>query len=180
MKIGLHEAVRAPNLFAIFELHCPATGTFFTPIGELGLALHEIWEISNLPMDSMSYEEYFSCVMELEQMEKDDPEMFETYQELMCHFYISMDVHNTHENANTIKVLVDYLFSILDGAPKDVQFSIPEDDIRQKMISSAHEDIILEEEDGFTRRVTGSRAFTIRRSTLCLEKLSSLASCRSG
>ena len=50
-KIGLHEAVRAtchrmkisvPNFFAIFELYCPATGTFFTAIGELGLALHEM------------------------------------------------------------------------------------------------------------------------------------------
>ena len=39
-----------------------------------------MWEISNLPMGSKPYEEYFPCTMELEQMEKDDPEMFETYQ----------------------------------------------------------------------------------------------------
>ena len=47
MKIGLHEAVRAtcygieinvPNFFAIFELYCPTTGIFFTPVGELGCA----------------------------------------------------------------------------------------------------------------------------------------------
>jgi len=38
--------------------------------------LHEMWEIFNLPMGSMSYDGYFPCTMELEQMEKDDPEMF--------------------------------------------------------------------------------------------------------
>jgi len=104
MKIGIHEAVRAtcngieisvPNFFAIFELYCPASGTFFTPVGELGLALHEMKEISNLPMGSMPYKEYFPYSMELKQMEKDDPEMFETYRELMCHFYICIDVHIT-------------------------------------------------------------------------------------
>jgi len=103
MKIGLHEAVRAtcygikismPHFFVIFKLCCPATGTFFTTVGKLRLALHEMWEISNLPMGSMSYEEYFPCTIKLKKMEKDDPEMFETYQKLMCHFYICMDIHN--------------------------------------------------------------------------------------
>jgi len=109
MKLRLHEAVKAtchgieisvPNFFAIFELYCPASGTFFTPVGELGSALHEMWEVSNLPMGSMPYEEYFPCTMELEQMEKDNPKMFATYRELMCHFYICMDVHNARGNVN--------------------------------------------------------------------------------
>ena len=138
MKIRLHEAVRAtyyeieisvPNFFTIFELYYPASGTFFTPVSELGLALHEMWEISNDPMGSMSYEEYFSCIKELEQMEKDNPEMFETYRELMCHFYICMDIHNVRGNANGINIWADYLFSILEGAPEDVQLPILEEDI---------------------------------------------------
>jgi len=111
--LELHKAVRAtgngmeisvPNFFYIFELYCPASGMFFTPVDELELALHEMWEIFYLPMGSMPYKEYFSCTMELEQMEKDDPEMFETYQELMYYFYIYMDIHNARENANGIKV----------------------------------------------------------------------------
>ena len=69
-------------------------------------------------MGSMPYEKYFPYTMELEQMEKDDPEMFETYQKLMCYFYICMDVHNTRRNANGIKVWADYLFPVLDYAPK--------------------------------------------------------------
>jgi len=52
-----------------------------------------------------------------------------------------MDIHNTHGNANGIKVWADYLFPVLDDALKKVQFSIPDADINQKMISSAHEDV---------------------------------------
>ena len=41
-RLGLYGAVRATcygiqmsvaNFYAIFELYCPATGTFFTPVG---------------------------------------------------------------------------------------------------------------------------------------------------
>jgi len=96
MRLGLHETIRAtchgieisvPNFYAIFELYCPALGTFFTPVDDLRLALHEIWEISNLSMGSMPYDEYFPCTMELQQM-VDNSKMFETYRELVCHFYI--------------------------------------------------------------------------------------------
>ena len=67
-RLRLREAVRATyygiqinvtNFYAIFELYCPATGTFFTPVGELGMALHEMWEVSALPMGSLPYEKYF-------------------------------------------------------------------------------------------------------------------------
>ena len=105
-----------PNFFAIFKLYCSASGTFFTPVGKLGLALHKMWEVSNLLMSSMMYGEYFSCTMKLEQMEKDNPDMFETYR-VICHFYICMDVHNARENVNGMKVWADYLFHALDDAP---------------------------------------------------------------
>ena len=64
--------------------------------------------------------------MELEKIEKDDPEMFETYREYMSHFYICMDVHNTRGNANGRKVWADYLFPVLDDAQEKFQFPIPE------------------------------------------------------
>jgi len=75
----LREAIRATcygiqmsvaNFYAILELYCPATGTFFTPVGELGMALHEMWEVSTLPMGSHPYEEYFLCEAELMLLEK--------------------------------------------------------------------------------------------------------------
>jgi len=50
-RLGLHEAVRATcygirmsvvNFYAMLELCCPSTRTFFTHVGELGMALHEM------------------------------------------------------------------------------------------------------------------------------------------
>ena len=67
-RLELHEAVRATcygirmsvaNFYAILELYCPSTRTFFTPVGELDMAPHEMWEVSTLPMGSLPYEEYF-------------------------------------------------------------------------------------------------------------------------
>ena len=58
------------NFYAIFELYYPAIGTFFTPIGKLGMALHEMWEVSALPLGSLLYEEYFPCEAELALLEK--------------------------------------------------------------------------------------------------------------
>ena len=64
--LRLYEAVRATsyrtkisilNFYTIFELYCLALGTFFTPVGKLGLALHEMWEVSNLSIGSIPYEE---------------------------------------------------------------------------------------------------------------------------
>jgi len=97
-RLGLYEAVRATcygiqmsvaNFYAIFELYFLGTGTFFTPVGELGMTLHERWEVSALLMGSLPYEEYFPCEVKLALLEKQEPALFETYRELMCHFYIS-------------------------------------------------------------------------------------------
>ena len=99
-------------------------------------------------MGLMPYVEYFPCAMKLEQMENDDLEMFKIYGELICHFYICMDVHNTRGNASGIKVWADYLLPILDGASEDIQFPIPEENIHQKMVSNAHGDVVLEDDDG--------------------------------
>ena len=72
--LGLYKAIKAtcfgisisiPTFYAILEMYCPASRTFLTPVGELGMALHETWEISNLLMDSLPYKEYFSCAKEL-------------------------------------------------------------------------------------------------------------------
>jgi len=68
--LGFYKAVRAtyfginisiPTFYAILEMYCPVSGIFFTLVGELGMALHEIWEVSNLPMGPLPCEEYFSC-----------------------------------------------------------------------------------------------------------------------
>ena len=92
------------NFCAFLELYSPSTGTFFTHVGELGMALHEVWEISALQMGSLPYKEYLPCEAELALLEKHKPSLFETYGELMFHFYICLDVHNGFkENSNMLK-----------------------------------------------------------------------------
>ena len=87
-RLRLCEVVRATcygiqmsvaNFYTIFELYCPATGTFFTPVGKLGMVLHEIWKVFALPMGSLPYEEYFPYEVELALLEKQEPALFEIY-----------------------------------------------------------------------------------------------------
>lgn len=74
MEIGLYRIVQAVqygiqtshfHFFSILELFNPGTWTFFTLIGEMGLALHELYKVSRLPMNEVPYEEYVSTVLAL-------------------------------------------------------------------------------------------------------------------
>ena len=71
---------------------------------------------------------------------------------------------------NRLKVWADYLFLILKDAPEENQFPVAEEDIAQVMASNEHGDVALKEDDKSTRRVISSRAFTARRTRLCLRK----------
>lgn len=60
------------HLFNILEMYNPKSGTFFTPIGELGFALHEMFEVSlELP-----YEEIVPTSEELRRMKTQDPQLY--------------------------------------------------------------------------------------------------------
>ena len=57
LQAGLYEAVRAVQygllqstqyFYAVLERYNPETSTFFTPVGEMGLALHEMYEVLGL------------------------------------------------------------------------------------------------------------------------------------
>ena len=80
----------------------------------------------------------------------------------MCHLYICMDVHNARGNVNRIKIWVDHLFSILDDATKEVQFPISDIDINRKMISSGHEDVVLEEDDDIYKKGDRVKSFHLQ------------------
>jgi len=71
--------ISSSNFFAILELYCPWTGTIFTPKGELGLALYEMWEVSMLPIGNLLYEEYISCSQELSQLSSLHMNLYKTY-----------------------------------------------------------------------------------------------------
>ena len=53
------------HFFAMLDMYNPNTTTFFTPSGELGFALHEMFEVSGLSMGEVPYEEYVSSAEEL-------------------------------------------------------------------------------------------------------------------
>jgi len=64
---GLYLAVRTVcyrialshyNFFAILEKYNPENCTFFTPVGKMGFALHEMFEVSGLSMGSCRMMKY--------------------------------------------------------------------------------------------------------------------------
>ena len=65
------------------------------------MALHKMWEVSTLPLVSLSYKEYFPCEAELALLEKQEPALFETYRELMSHLYICSNMHGSHKGAQS-------------------------------------------------------------------------------
>jgi len=110
-RLRFHETVRAtyfginisvPTVYSILDMYCPASSTFFTPVGELGMALHEMWEVSNLSMGSKPCGDYFPCAEELAQLE-DDLALYKTYRELMCHYYICLDLYPSRGSVNSLK-----------------------------------------------------------------------------
>jgi len=48
--------------------------TFFTPVGEMGLVLHELYEISGLVIGDTLHEEYTLTTEELHLLKKEDPQ----------------------------------------------------------------------------------------------------------
>ena len=67
LQAGLYGAVRAVQydipqstqyFYAILERYNPETCTFFTPLGEIGLALHEMYEVSGPMIGDVPYEKY--------------------------------------------------------------------------------------------------------------------------
>jgi len=51
----------------------------------MGLALHELYEVSGLVMGDAPYEEYIPTSEELHLLRKEDPQVYETYWEVLCH-----------------------------------------------------------------------------------------------
>ena len=61
-------------------------------VGEMGLALHEKYEVSGLVMGDITYEEYVSSAEELHLMEDSAPLVYATYWKVLCHFHICAEI----------------------------------------------------------------------------------------
>jgi len=58
----------------------------------MGLALHEMYEVSGLMIGDAPYEEYVSSTEKLHLLKKSNPLVYETYWEVLCHFHICVQV----------------------------------------------------------------------------------------
>ena len=61
------------NFFGILEKYNPDTCNFFTPVGEMGFALHVMFGVSGLSMGDLPYEEYIVSTEELHLLKRDAP-----------------------------------------------------------------------------------------------------------
>lgn len=120
-RTGLYEAVMViqvgfcqsyGDFVGIFDFYDPDSGTFFTPIGELEVAYHEIHYVSGLPYRKFLYEERFPTNGELEQWAQ-MPEVVKTYWEVPCHFNIRMDLSDRRKGGPPFTKWVKYLISDL-------------------------------------------------------------------
>jgi len=84
MQYGLPQSFH--NFYGIFKRYNPLTNTFFTRVGEMGLALHELYEASGLVIGDAPYEEYVPTTEELHLLKRENPQMYETYWKVLCHF----------------------------------------------------------------------------------------------
>ena len=89
------------HFFAMLEMYNPNTATFFTPSGELGFALHDMFKVSGLSMGEVPYEEYVPGAEELQILRRDRSEIYDTYWELLYHFHICL--HLTGARSRGVK-----------------------------------------------------------------------------
>jgi len=119
LQAGLYGAMRAvqysipqstQHFYAILELYNLETCTFFTPIGEMRLALYEMYEVSGLVIGDAPSEEYVPSTEELHLLKKSDPLVYETYWEVICHFHICGQVTEWRSGGVKQMSWANYLF----------------------------------------------------------------------
>lgn len=76
----------------------------------MDLTLHELYEISGLPMGKIPYEEYVPTGEDLHLLRAQDPLAYDTYWELLCHYHICAQITGLRNNGVKQKVWVEYLF----------------------------------------------------------------------
>lgn len=82
-----------PTMFiALAERYNCHTGTFFMPGGEMGLALHEMYEVSTLPWSEEPYEEYTPTNKELRELGGENPELHTPAREETTFTYVFVQV----------------------------------------------------------------------------------------
>ena len=88
--LAVCQGVRANvnNFLCMLEQYSSETCTFFTPAEEVGISPWEMQHVSGLPAGKFPYEEHVPPSAELELLKTQDSELYSTYWEVLCHFFI--------------------------------------------------------------------------------------------
>lgn len=79
-RVVKYEICQSPYPFyAIFEKYNSESCTFYTPVGELGMALHEMYVVYGLSWGEVPYEERYLHHIELNEMKRKHSDMYDTY-----------------------------------------------------------------------------------------------------
>ena len=81
----------------------------------MGFALYEMFEVSDLSIGDLSYEEYILSTEELHLLKKNAPQEYETYWEVLCHFHICPQATRWRSGGVKQMSRVNYLFQGLRG-----------------------------------------------------------------
>jgi len=76
----------------------------------MGLAFHEMYEVSGLVIGDDLYEEYVPSIEELHLLKKSAPLVYETYWEVLCHFHICRQVTGWRSEGVKQMPWASYLF----------------------------------------------------------------------
>ena len=86
--------------------------------------------------------------------------MFETYRELMCHFYLYASVYDNPKGASSSsKSWGNYLFPNMEDAPEAAHYGVADEYIFRRMKEHGQGDIVLEEDDGIYKKGDILRSF---------------------
>lgn len=109
-----------PHLVGILEWYFHRSCSFYKPIGEIRMALHEMYEVSGLPNGDYPYEEYIPAAKELDRLKETNLLAYNILK-VMCHLFIcaravklEMTCHVGEEKISHPHTWAKYLFPRLD------------------------------------------------------------------
>lgn len=93
------------------------SSTFYTPIGELDMVLHEMYAVFRLPWGEVPNMECYLPHKELTALKKDHPVMYDMNWELLFHFHICLDSQNEKKRSKGISYIswATYHFPTIKG-----------------------------------------------------------------
>src|SRR3954466_6165070 len=98
------------NFLGMLEQYNRETCTFFTPVGEIGISPWEMQHVSGLPAGEFPYKEHVPPSAELEMLMTQDPELYSTYLEVLCHFFICGESKGRGRGGVVFSTWEEYLF----------------------------------------------------------------------